>query len=187
MSGGSGRGVPPADTRFRRGQSGNPRGRPRKPDSKTPSAFDVVIEKSLTVVQNGRAREVTIDEALQHRTYQDAIAGNLAARREVLKMIAKREQALAKRQPRVPAVEVKMEGVDPRNAEAALLILDIARIDASRASLDNRYKHLLLEPWAVKAALARRRGARLNEREIAEIKRCTRDADALRWPGKATP
>ena len=47
------------------------------------------------MTQGGVPREVTVEEALQHRTYQEAIAGNRAARREILKMIAKREQYLA--------------------------------------------------------------------------------------------
>ena len=59
-----------------------------------------MIDKTLTVTQGGVPREVTVEEALQHRTYQDAIAGNRAARREVLKMIAKREQYLAARTSR---------------------------------------------------------------------------------------
>lgn len=52
----------------------------------------------LTVTQGGVPREVTVEEALQHQTYKDAIAGNRAARREVLKMIAKREAYLATRE-----------------------------------------------------------------------------------------
>ena len=84
---------PPISSRFQKGQSGNPKGRPRKAKlEKTGSAFDLVIDKTLTVTQGGVPREVTVDEALQHRTYQDAIAGNRSARREVLKMIAKREK-----------------------------------------------------------------------------------------------
>ena len=56
-------------------------------------------------------REVTVEEALQHRTYQDAIAGSRAARREVLKMIAKREQYLAgpARQEADPQIEFRIE------------------------------------------------------------------------------
>jgi hypothetical protein len=38
-----------------------------------------------------------VEEALQLRTYQNALAGNRAAQREVLKMIAKREKAMAER------------------------------------------------------------------------------------------
>ena len=37
---------------------------------------------------------MTVDEALEHKTYLQAIAGNQKARREVLKMIVAREKAL---------------------------------------------------------------------------------------------
>src|SRR5205809_7236768 len=86
---------PPAATRFRKGQSGNPKGRPRAGPRLPPSAFDIVIDRTLTVTQNGKAREVMVEKALQQRTYQDAIAGSRLARREILKMIAKRETWLA--------------------------------------------------------------------------------------------
>src|SRR5262249_49882477 len=52
------------------------------------------------------------EEALQLRTYRDAWAGKRAARREVLKMIAKREQAMADRglrsQQTMPSVTSKI-------------------------------------------------------------------------------
>ena len=96
-----GPGRPPVESRFRKGQSGNPKGRPKKAKPQAASAFDIVIDRTLTVTQGGMPREVTVEEALQHRTYQDAIAGSRSARREVLKMIAKREQYLARpRRPR---------------------------------------------------------------------------------------
>jgi hypothetical protein len=62
----------------------------------------VVLERNLTVLQGGQPRELTIEEALQQRTYQDALAGNRAARREILKMIAKREKRLVGRAPKRP-------------------------------------------------------------------------------------
>ena len=91
----------PASTRFRKGQSGNPKGRPRKEKAQT-SAFDIIIDRTLTITQNGRAREVSVDEALQHKTYLDALAGNRAARRQVLRMIAKREKAITAKMQRPP-------------------------------------------------------------------------------------
>ncbi len=92
MSKNVGPGRPPIGSRFQKGKSGNPKGRPKSRTEKTTSAFDIVIDKTLTVTQGGVPREVTADEALQHRIYHDAIAGNRAARREVLKMIAQRER-----------------------------------------------------------------------------------------------
>ena len=186
MSKSSGKG-PPASTRFRKGQSGNPQGRPKKKAEVRASAFDVVIDRTLTIVQGGTPREVTVDEALQHKTYQDAIAGNRAARREVLKMIAKREKAITKRAPLTSPVEVKKEGSDPSNADEALLILGIACRDPRWDEPSEQRERLLLEPWAVKAALGRRGRSRLDQREIAEAKRCTHAADTLRWPEPEEP
>ena len=102
----SGNRQPPAATRFRKGQSGNPQGRPRKKIEVRTSAFDIVIDRTLTIMQGGVPRDVTIDETLQHKTYQDAIAGNRAARREVLKMIAEREKAISRKRPLTSSIEV---------------------------------------------------------------------------------
>lgn len=174
---------PPAESRFRKGRSGNPKGRPKARAEKAASAFDIVIEKTLTVTQGGLSREVTVEEALQHRTYQDAIAGNRAARREVLKMIAERERFLSQRKE-PGARRVEMRWVDePENADTALLILGIAGRNPDRQFALFSGEQLLLEPWAVQAALSRRRGGqKLSEKEQADTKRCTRDADSLRWP-----
>lgn len=174
---------PPPASRFAKGHSGNPKGRPKAEKVRTASAFDIVIDKPLNVTQGGVVREVTVEEALQHRTYQDAIAGNRAARREVLKMIAKREQYLATRRPQtVRKVELLAE-LDPQNADAALLILGIAGRNPDRQGPLFEGEQLLLEPWAVQAALSRRRGGQhLTEKERDEITRHTRDADTLRWP-----
>lgn len=174
----------PRSSRFRKGQSGNPRGRPRKrPEAKT-SAFDVVIDRTLTITQGGVAREVTVDEALQHKTYQAAIAGDRAARREVLKMIAKREKAMAVKAPAFAPAEMKVQKEDPTNADDALLILGIARPDPrwSGQSASDKRERLLLETWAVKAALSRRSARKMTGRELAEARRCTHDAGSIRWP-----
>lgn len=184
MSGKTGPGHPPAASRFRKGQSGNPKGRPRADKAKTSSAFDIVIDRTLTVTRGGVPREVTVEEALQHQTYRDAIAGNRPARREILKMIAKREQALAARvgKPRMK-FNVVREMTDPDNADAAMLTLGIASSNPERQGPGFSGEQLLLEPWAVQLALSRRRGGeRLTEKDVNEIRRCTRAAGTLRWP-----
>ncbi len=172
-------------TRFQKGQSGNPRGRPRKQAEPSTSAFDIVIDRTLTLTQDGVPREVTVDEALQHRTYQAAIKGERPAQRKIMKMIEAREKALAAQSSRRPrSVERFMEDGDPRNADEAMLILGIADHDESKA-FDRRPEdpdHLLLEPWAVKAAISRRAGRKLTGRDLKEAKRCTRDDGTVGWP-----
>ena len=177
--------------RFQKGQSGNPNGRPKKPAAQPrPAAIDVVIDRTLTLTRDGVPREITMEEALQHRTYQDAIAGKRMAEREVLKWIRKREAWFAKEA--ISKTQTPFEwktSPDPDNADAALLILGIARPDASWTS-DPYYEHaegqrlrLLLEPWAVQQALdRRRRAAPLEKRDVTEILRCTRDTETLDWP-----
>jgi hypothetical protein len=123
MSETSERSRSPRTGQFQKGQSGNPKGRPRKqtalPDA-TPSAFEIVFEKRVTVTQGGIDQELSVEEALQLRTYHDALAGNRVTRRAVLKMIAKREKAIADREHRImPPVTGKIEPTEPRNADAA--------------------------------------------------------------------
>ena len=172
---------------FQKGHSGNSKGRPRKPRALPDairSAFEIVLEKRVMVTQAGIDQELSVQEALQLRTYQDALAGNRAARREVLKMIAKREKAMADRGLRTPRTTRPVTSKispDPRNADAAMCLLGIAAPNKSREEHDPGA--VLLEPWAVQAALRRRRGSKaLSLEDVGTIKRCTRAPETLRWP-----
>ena len=145
----------------------------------------MVIDKKLPVTQDGKSREVTVEEALWHKTYQNAIAGNRSAQREVLKMIKKREAYLNARKPKnlFPPVDCKIE-YPQDDADEALLTLGIATRHPACEDLGEYSEQLLLEPWAVQAALNRRHsGSKLTEREVEEIQRCTRNAETLCWPG----
>lgn len=95
-----------ASTRFAKGQSGNPKGRPKKrrPDV---SAFDIIFDKTLTVTQNGTERELTVDEALQLQTYQAALKDSRMSARAVLKMIEKRERWLAEKESKSTSPKVR--------------------------------------------------------------------------------
>ena len=138
----------------------------------------------LTVTGPGGTREITAEEALQQRTYRDALEGKRPAMREVLGWIRKREAWLAKHMPKASRHHpvLRLTG-DPDNADTALLLLGIAAHNPDRAGWRKDRAHLLLEPWAVQAALRRRRGGhRLTDNEREEIRRSTRDPDSLRWP-----
>lgn len=164
-------------TRFAKGRSGNPKGRPRKTPVTMPSAFDVIIDQRLTVTQDGKTRELTVEEGLQLKTYQQALAGSRTARREVLKMIAKREEWFAKHRPQVRKVTLKQE-YDSDNANEAMLLLGVISPDPWYPELPDRYT---LEPWAVAKALARPGGS-LSKRELTNIRACVRNAGSIRWP-----
>jgi hypothetical protein len=171
---------------FPKGRSGNPKGRPKGTRVTTGSAFEVLEDKTLTVADRGGTRQMPFKEALQLRTFQDALAGKAMAMRVVLKWIREREAWLAKHEPKAHRqIPWRIMSVDPDNADDALVLLGIAAPDPARADPEFCAKRaqLLLEPWAVQAALRRRRGGqRLTEREISEVRRCTRDSDSLRWP-----
>ena len=188
-----GHGHSPKHSRFRKGQSGNPAGRPpgkAARSTSSASAFDVVIGQTVTVTQNGIERALSAEEALQLQTLKKALAGDRPSRRQILKMIAKREKWIAEKTPKPePVVRTRTEHGDPRNADEALLILGIAIEDLTRSAgaRDNEEKALKLAPWAVQAALSRRRGGTaLTGKEIAEIRRCTENAETLRWPRGTT-
>ena len=100
MSDKSRSGATPNPGWFSKGRSGNPGGRPTASRAPQASAFDVLVEKTLTVADHGGTREITMEEALQQRTYRDALAGKRMAQREVLKWIMKREAWLAKHAPK---------------------------------------------------------------------------------------
>ena len=63
---------PPKATRFRRGQSGNPRGRPRGSKScKTVAAEE--LNKRVTVFEGGKRKQITWMRALMKRAIKDAV------------------------------------------------------------------------------------------------------------------
>lgn len=168
--------------RFVKGQSGNPNGRPRKRRPNV-SAFDIIFDKRLTVTQNGVDRELSVDEVLQLKAYQAAIVGNRPAVRQVIKMIEMREQALARRAPapRATAIRIGTED-DPRNADAAMMILGITVADPSWDEPCKYGTRMKLATWAAQAGISRPGRKRLAERQIEDLKRQTLDPLALKWP-----
>jgi hypothetical protein len=168
------------DTRFRAGKSGNPNGRPkaRRPHN---SAFDVLFDQTLTVTQGGRPRELTIEQALELQTYQAALGGSKMAIRKVLKMIEKREIALAKRSVKTGFKPVTIEfHHDADNAKEALRILGITESDPSWGNANLRDKVAL---WAGQAALSRSGSRNLTPIDVNNIGLFVTDAAKLKWPG----
>lgn len=73
-----GYGRPPRRTRFRPGQSGNPRGRPKGARS-TGTIVTGVLNKKVSLTSAGQRRQVPLKEAIVLRMAEAALKGDLKA------------------------------------------------------------------------------------------------------------
>ncbi len=73
-----GYGCPPKEHQFKPGQSGNPKGRPKKNNN---FAEDVLEEMSemITVQENGKLTKITKKRALAKRLIADSLSGKVSA------------------------------------------------------------------------------------------------------------
>lgn len=100
-------GKPPKQTRFKKGRSGNPRGRPRKkPDLY--SELTKVLRENVTVTIDGQPEKVTVQQALLLRLRDQALRGELWAQKLLQKVVAA-----------LPESESESRSVDLRGAAAA--------------------------------------------------------------------
>ncbi|MHC4044484.1 DUF5681 domain-containing protein [Bradyrhizobium sp. 23AC] len=71
-----GYGKPPKERRFKPGQSGNPRGRPKKCLSLT-ELFARELKRKRTIVEDGQRLRIQTDEILIKRVVDVALKGNV--------------------------------------------------------------------------------------------------------------
>ena len=71
-----GYGKPPQHTRFKPGQSGNPKGRPKKVGASISETFWKEINTMVIVTENGKSRKISKLEAMAKRHSVKAINGD---------------------------------------------------------------------------------------------------------------
>lgn len=81
-----GPGNPPAEHRFRKGVSGNPRGRPRK-ERDLGKLIEMELDSEVSVAEGGVRRRVTKREIIAKRLVNDAAQGNAKAIAAIAKFI----------------------------------------------------------------------------------------------------
>lgn len=70
-----GYGKPPDKSKFQPGKSGNPKGRPKRPQDPVDIAGDIMKQK-ISIMEGGISKQVTRLEALTRMQYQQAFKGN---------------------------------------------------------------------------------------------------------------
>ena len=78
-----GYGKPPKDTRFKKGQSGNPRGRPKGAKNFS-TLLDKELNERIMVTEGGRKRSLSKGAAFIKRLATDALSGKPGAQRLLL-------------------------------------------------------------------------------------------------------
>jgi Family of unknown function (DUF5681) len=75
---------PPEHTRFKKGQSGNPRGRPAK---NLPALLAATLNEKVTVTENGKRRQVTKREAVIAQLVNKSASAELRATKMLIDML----------------------------------------------------------------------------------------------------
>ena len=73
-----GKGRPPVATRWKSGQSGNPKGRPRGSKNLI-TVLTEALNKRIRIQENAKWRTITTREAIATRLVHDSIKGNIRA------------------------------------------------------------------------------------------------------------
>ena len=81
-----GYGKPPLHTRFQKGKSGNPKGRPRGKKNMS-TLLSTALNASIVVVANGRRKKITKREAIVTQLVNKSAAADLKATQIVLAML----------------------------------------------------------------------------------------------------
>ena len=163
---------PPRTARFRKGQSGNPAGRPRRRHQQAP--YETVLGQMVTIREGGTERRVTAAEAFLLKLAKRGVEGDGAAARASLAVI---EEASKRQSADGPLNITVMTFVAPGSVTPALEPLRMAKkLDPYRENA-----RMALEPWLVEAALARR-DRKLSPADQWTIVQATRTPHKVRWP-----
>ena len=120
-----GRGRPPLHTRFKKGQSGNPRG-PRRRPKDLPALLVAALNEPVVVTANGEPRQITKREAVIAQLVDKSTGADLRATKMLIDMLQDIEKRagtapLPEAAPLAPADEEVVENLLARlrRAESA--------------------------------------------------------------------
>lgn len=170
----TGYGKPPVATRFRKGQSGNPRGRPRNRRREIP--YDTILGQMVTIREDGRERRVTAAEAFLLQLTRKGLQGDSSSARASLQAIEAARAKVPKHlsEPIVLRIVFVSMGVGA--------VLNCLGIGYKRFPLDQHRVRWELKPWIIEAALARLGARQLTPEQQREVWNATHEPGSVSWP-----
>lgn len=166
---------PPDGSRFRKGQSGNPKGRPKGRKKTLP--YDNVLGQMVTVCEDGVERRVTAAEAFLLYMTKRGLEGDGSAARAA--MVAIEEARVARGARTTHSQEIlEIVFVDTGSVNGCLTTLGMGRkLDRFRTTA-----RIKLEPWLVRRAVDRLGDRRLTLEEQEKVFSATRTPHKVNWP-----
>lgn len=166
--------TPRVSTRFQKGKSGNPKGRPRNRRREIP--YDHVLGQMVTIREQGKERRVTAAEAFILYLTKRGLEGDRAAARASLAAL---ELARSKRADTQSEIQTFIwKSVNPGSVGCILDALHMA-VKVNRYSDSARY---MLKPWLVQMAVDRLGDRRLSSDEQKVVVDATRNPELVKWP-----
>lgn len=170
---------PPAASRFAKGRSGNPRGRPKGSRNKQ-APYETVLGQKVTVRTDDTTRRVSAAEAFLLHMIKRGLEGDVSAARAMLDALeAQSGSAGGGRRPDMATIIRSIRGTAPRDWVTHLAC------DLKIATLFDRFRETArsaLEPWVVEAAIARLGVRRLELAEQQTVWSGTRTPWKVAWP-----
>ncbi len=173
---GNGYRKPPKSSQFKKGQSGNPKGRPTGRHRTLP--YEKVLGQMITVTEGGVERNITLEEALLQKLLQECAAGNVEigiALQEVLLNEKCRQQEL---QDFLTPINLVICPVPKGSVIHHLNVLGITK------KLYARQPHaaIKIENWIIELALERLGDRRLTGEEQQVVVAAARNPAKIKWP-----
>ncbi len=170
-----GYGKPPMSSRFCKGQSGNPKGRPRGARTRG-HPYEAVLGRAVTIREDGVERVVTAAEALVLKLAQHSLSHGGGVAQLLAEVLE--QQTKVQTPPQQTKGRIVREIVRPGSVTTALELLRLGKVlDAARPTAK-----MLLEPWIVERALARLGERRLSVPDQMTVLAATRRPKKVRWP-----
>ena len=168
-----GYGKPPPSTRFQKGRSGNPRGRPRNRRREIP--YDHVLGQMVTVLEDGRERRITAAEAFIMQLTKKGLQGDSTSARASLAAIEAARASRAKQTEHTNfRILFRFSGL--------CFASEMLGMAVRRNPTSKEHVRAYLRPWVVDAALARLADRQLTSEQQRVVIASVQHPEKVNWP-----